>query len=140
MGVVPVFKAVKDGILPLPLPARPMAVLVFVHVNVAPVVGLEKVVPVILFPLQTVIPDGTLTTGKGFTVMVYVETTPGQLLAEGVTVTVAVTGLKPVLEAVKAGILPVPPAASPMEVFELVHEKTVPGVGLEKLVMAIVAP
>ena len=47
---------------------------------------------------------------------------PVQPLAAGVTVIVAITGTVPVLVAVKEAILPVPLAASPMEVVLLVHE------------------
>ena len=36
MGDAPVLVAVKEGILPLPLASRPIDVLLFVHVNVAP--------------------------------------------------------------------------------------------------------
>ena len=46
--------------------------------------------------------------------MVNVVGVPGQPLATGVTVMVAVTALAPALMAVKAAILPVPLAAKPM--------------------------
>ena len=46
---------------------------------------------------------------------------PSQPLAEGVTVTVAVTGALEMLVAVNAAILPVPLAAKPIEVVLLVQ-------------------
>ena len=45
-----------------------------------------------------------------------------QLLADGVTVIVDVSGVVPVLVEVKAGMSPMPLPASPMAVLELVHE------------------
>jgi len=51
----------------------------------------------------------------------------------GVTVTVAMIGLVPVFVAVKAGISPVPLAAIPIAVFELVHENVPPAGVLVKL-------
>jgi hypothetical protein len=67
-----------------------------------------------------------LISGRGLTVIVKVIAVPVHEFAEGVTVMVAVNGLLPVFVAVKAGILPVPLAAKPIEVFELVHEYVVP--------------
>jgi len=51
----------------------------------------------------------------------------------GITVTVAMIGLVPVFVAVKAGISPVPLAAIPIAVFELVHENVPPAGVLVKL-------
>lgn len=45
----------------------------------------------------------------------------------GVTVIVAVTGLVPEFVAANALIVPVPEAPRPIEGFELVHAKVVPG-------------
>ena len=59
--------------------------------------------------------------GEGFTVMIYVEAMPVQVLAVGVTVMVAVIGLLPLSVAVKAAMLPTPLAAKPIAGFELVH-------------------
>jgi len=85
------------------------------------VVVLEKSVPEMVFIGHTVMSPGTATMGEGFTVMMYVEAIPVQELAVGVTLIVAVIGLLPVSVAVKAAILPVPLAASPIAGFELVH-------------------
>ena len=120
-AVVPVLVDVKDGISPMPLPARPMAVLELVHEYVAPVVVLEKSVPGMVFIGHTVMSPGTATMGEGLTVMMYVEATPVHELAVGVTLMVAVIGLLPVSVAVKSAILPVPLAVRPMAGFELVQ-------------------
>ena len=45
-----------------------------------------------------------------------------QLLADGVTVMVDISGVVPVLLEVKAGISPVPLPARPIAVLELAHE------------------
>jgi hypothetical protein len=60
-------------------------------------------------------------TGRGFIVMVYLIGVPEHPFNIGVTVIVADTAKAVVLSAVKLGILPVPPAASPIEVLELVQ-------------------
>ena len=65
---------------------------------------------------------------------------PGQPLAVGVTVTVAVTGFAVLFVPVKEGVLPVPLAARPIEVLEFVHAKVVPGVVLVNTPAATVAP
>ena len=76
----------------------------------------EKFTAVVLAPAHGVWSAGLVTVGVGFTVMVKVWAVPVQPLADGVTVMVAVTGVEPVLVAVKAFIFPLPLAASPMEV------------------------
>src|SRR5687768_11665254 len=62
------------------------------------------------------------------------------LVYEGVTVTVAVTGVVPLLTAVKAAIFPVPLAARPTDVVLFVQLKTVPATALVKLTAVVVAP
>ena len=52
--------------------------------------------------------------GRGLTVIVKEVGVPGQLLAVGVTVIVAVTGFAVALVAVKAAMFPLPLAARPM--------------------------
>jgi len=54
MGVVPVFNPVNDGIFPLPEAAKPMAGLLLVQVNVAPVTLLAGVTNVEALPWQMV--------------------------------------------------------------------------------------
>ena len=72
--------------------------------------------------------------------MVKVIGTPGQLLALGVTVIVATTGVVPELVAVNDGILPVPLAASPIEGALFVQENVVPAIGPESGIGTVVAP
>ncbi len=73
---------------------------------------------------------GTTTTGVGLIVIVYEAGVPGQPLAEGVTVRLAVTGTAVLLIPVKEGVFPVPLAASPILASEFVHANVVPGVVL----------
>ena len=51
-GTVPGFVAVNDGIVPLPLAARPMVGSLFVQANVVPASGLVKAIAVVVAPLQ----------------------------------------------------------------------------------------
>jgi len=44
--------AVNEGTLPEPLAARPMAVLLFVHVKVVPLTGPDNIVEGAMAPLQ----------------------------------------------------------------------------------------
>jgi len=53
--VAPAFVAVNEGIFPLPLAPNPIAVLEFVHVNVAPVGVLVNAEAETVAPLHTVI-------------------------------------------------------------------------------------
>ena len=52
MGAVVVLVAVNEGTLLVPLAARPMAVLLFVHVKVVPLTGPDNVVAGALVLLQ----------------------------------------------------------------------------------------
>jgi len=65
---------------------------------------------------------------------------PAHPLMDGVTVMVAVIGVVPVLVAVKPGIFPLPLAGKPMPVFELVHAKVAPVVGLVNVVAGKASP
>ena len=66
---------------------------------------------------------------------------PGQPKDEtGVTVIVAVTGVLVLLIAVKAGMLPVPLAAKPIDVLLLIQLKLVPATEPEKLTTLVNAP
>lgn len=79
--------------------------------------------------------------GRGFTVIVYEEGVPLQLFADGVTVIVETILVEPALVAVNEGKFPVPLAAErPMAVFELVHAKVAPAVGLENVPMSTIRP
>ena len=52
IGAVVPLVAVKDGMSPEPLAARPIAVLLFVHANVVPLTGPAKDVTGAVAPLQ----------------------------------------------------------------------------------------
>jgi len=134
VGVLPEFVAVKIGTFPVPLEARPIAVLEFVHENDPPAGVLTKPVAGTEALLQTVIFDGTVTVGVGLTVMVYEEGVPIQLLRVAVTVIVADMGEIPVFVAINEDIFPVPLEARPIFVFEFVHEYVAPDGLLVKLV------
>ena len=69
-GVVVVLVAVNPAMLPLPFAAIPIVVFEFVQANVVPGAELVNVVPATAPPLHTIILDGTVTVGVGFTVMV----------------------------------------------------------------------
>ena len=89
--------------------------------------------------LVTISP-GPVIEGDGFTVMVNVCDVPVQVIPSvtlGVTVMVAVTGVLPVLIAVKVDISPVPIAASPMEGLSFVQLNTVLGTGLLKVIAVV---
>lgn len=70
IGAVPVLVAVNAGVFPVPLAARPMAVLELVHAKVVPATPLVKLLAATAPPLHTVMLAGTVTVGIGFTVMV----------------------------------------------------------------------
>ncbi len=71
MVIVPVigefvlFIAVNEGTFPLPLAAKPIDVLLFVHVKVVPVTGPKSVVKGTVTPLQEVLFAIALTVGVG---------------------------------------------------------------------------
>lgn len=88
--------------------------------------------------LHTEMSAGTVTVGAGFTVMVYWAGIPEHPLTVGVTVIVAVTGLRVVLVVVKEGTLPIPLDPSPIEVSEFVHINEPPVGVLTKFVVAII--
>ena len=120
-GEVPVFTAAKAAMFPVPLAANPIDGVLFVQLYVAPGTEPVKLTAVVFAPLQTTWSAGSVTVGVGLTVMVKVCGVPGQPLADGVTVIVAVNGVPPVLTAVNAAMFPVPDAANPIEVVLLVQ-------------------
>jgi hypothetical protein len=120
-GAVPAFTPLKAAMSPLPEAARPMDELLFVQAYVVPDTGLLNVIAVVGEPLHTVWFTILFTPGVGFTVMVNVSGVPGQPLAVGVAVMVAVTGAAPVFTALKDAMLPLPEAPNPMDGSLLVH-------------------
>lgn len=125
IGTFVVFVAIKAGILPVPAPARPIAVLLFVQVNTVPATGPLITMVFIVTPLQAVWLAIAFTDGVGLTVIVKLIVGPVQVtppdVNTGVTVMVATTGALVILVAVKLGILPVPVAARPILTLLLVQ-------------------
>ena len=72
--------------------------------------------------------------------MVNVCGKPVQPFAKGVTVIVAVTGALVIFTALKAGILPMPLAARPIEVLLLIQVKVVPVTAPENAIAFVAAP
>jgi len=144
MGARPVLVAVNEAMLPVPLAARPIAVLEFVQVKVVPAVGLPNVTAVVAVPAQIVWLATALTVGLGFTVMVKVVEAPVQVtpafVKEGVTVMVATTGAVPAFRVVNEAMLPVPLAARPIAGVLFVQLNTVPVAAPEKVTAAVVVP
>ena len=70
IGLLPVFVAVNEAISPVPLAAKPIAVLELVHANEPPDGLLTKFVAETVPLLHTVMFAGAVTVGVGFTVMV----------------------------------------------------------------------
>ena len=114
MGVKPLFVVIKEAMFPLPVAAKPMDGVSFVQSKVVPVTLPENVIAPLATPLHLIRLVIGLTIGVGFMVMVNVFGEPVQVLAEGVTVIVAITGVVPAFIAVKDGIELVPEAAIPI--------------------------
>ena len=121
----PVFTAMNEGILPVPLAASPMEGALLVQANesapVGPVVGLVKLITAVGDPLHNTWLATGFTIGVGFTVMVNVIGVPVQLPILGVTVMVATSGPLVALVVTKGSISPVPDAARPMPVLLFVQ-------------------
>jgi len=112
--------AVKAPILPEPLAAKPMPVvlLVQVYVVVPPEFEVAKLIAGVLVALQTKRSDGWVISPVGFTVIVKLIGEPVQdvppFAKVGVTIIVAIFGDVVVFVAVKTPILPEPLAAKPI--------------------------
>jgi hypothetical protein len=65
IGAFVVFVVVNEGTFPLPLAARPIDVLLFVHVNVVPATGPESGVTGTITPVQEVLFAIALTEAVG---------------------------------------------------------------------------
>lgn len=136
----PLFVAVKEGKLPVPFAARPIEALEFAHAYVAPGGVLVKLTAPEVAPLHTVKLLTGVTTGSGSIVMVKVVATPTQPFAVGATVTVPLTAEVVPFVPVNEAIFPVPFAASPIAVLELIQPKVAPAGVLVKLMAFTVAP
>jgi hypothetical protein len=119
---VPELVAVNGAMLPVPLAARPMLVLLFAHANVLPLTAPVNATAVVKEPLQASWLGGVTTVGVGSTVMPKDCGVPLQPLAEGVTVMVPLAGVVPPLVPLKAAMLPVPVAPRPMPGLVFTHE------------------
>jgi hypothetical protein len=75
-GVVPVFVAVNEPILPVPDEASPIEVFVFVQLYVVPLTAPVNVTVAVLPPLHTVWSDDALIVGVGLTVNTEVSAHP----------------------------------------------------------------
>ena len=80
------FVAVKEGVLVVPLAAKPIVVFELVHVNVAPAGALAKVFAGTAAPAQYVKLGSATTVGNGFTVTVATAVPVAQAPDEAVTV------------------------------------------------------
>ena len=140
-GVEPVFVAVNDGIFPTPAGSSPIAGLLFAHAKLVPEVWLDRLTDPTAIPLQIERLGGTgLISGEGFTVIVKASEGPGQLFSVGVMVMVEVIVAVVKLLAVKAGMLPVPFAPSPIDVVEFDQVKFVPDPGLVTGISGLIMP
>lgn len=140
-GAVPVLVAVNEAILPVPLAARPIEVVLFVQLYTVPGTKPVKLTAVVAAPLHTTWLATALTVGDGLTVMVKVLAVPVQvvppLVKVGVTVMVAVTAALVLLVARNGAILPVPLAPRPIVVLLFVQLYTVPATLPVKLTAAV---
>ena len=113
------FTATNDGILPTPLAAKPIAVLLLTQVKVAPVTGLLNTIAVVGWFAQTVWFATAFTTPVGCIVIVNVVEVPVQgtpaFVITGVTVMVAVIGADVTLLDTNDAMLPLPLAAKPID-------------------------
>jgi hypothetical protein len=125
IGVVPAFTAANAPMLPVPEASSPIEGVSLVQLKVAPAVPVN-VTAVVLAPLHTTWSVGSVRVGVGLTVMVNICGVPTQVANTGVTVMVAITGTPVAFTPVNTPMLPVPLAASPMDVVLLVQLKVVP--------------
>jgi hypothetical protein len=117
----PLLVAINAAILPVPVEASPIPVLLFIQVYVAPATELPKVSVDVSVPLHKVWLKPPVTVGVGFTYIEKLVVVPVQLLAVGVTVIVPAIVDAPVFVAVNDAILPLPVDARPIEVLLFIH-------------------
>jgi hypothetical protein len=128
IGLVVVLIAVKEGILPDPLAANPIPGWLFVQVYWVP--DPTKAMAEVKALWHTTTAFGAVTLGVGFTVIVNDVLEPLQEIPPPVntevTATVPDMGADPPFAAIKEAISPLPEAANPIFVLELVQTKEVP--------------
>ena len=140
IGDVVALVPVKEGILPEPVAARPIAVLLFVHVNVVPLTGPDTLVTGAITPAQYVWLPIELTVGVGLTVIVNADGVPIHPFAAGVAVIVAVIGDVVAFVVVNEGTLPEPLTVRPIAGLLLVHVNVVPLTGPDRFVTGVRTP
>jgi hypothetical protein len=140
IGLALVFVAVNDGMEPVPFAAKPIAGLLLTQEYTVPGTLPVKFTAVVLLPEQRVWSATAFTVGIGFTLIVNDLGVPLVTPSVGVTMIVATTGEVPVLIAVNAAILPVPLAASPIDVLLLTQLKIVPGIELTNTTVLVLVP
>lgn len=121
MGEAVLLTAIKLGTLLFPLASSPTEGLELVQVYVAPAGRLLKLDDETVAPEHTLKLDGTIAAGSGLTVIIYEDEGPAHPFNTGVTVMVELIVVVPEFRAVKAGTSPVPLAAKPIAVLELVQ-------------------
>ena len=140
IGAAVLLVAIKPGILPCPVAASPIAVLLLVQLNIVPATVPVKFTAAVATPLQSVWFGTVAIVGLGFTVMVNVIGNPPHPFADGVAVIVATTGVVPALRATKLAIFPVPLGARPIDGLLFVQLKVAPVVGLIKFTGIVLIP
>jgi hypothetical protein len=136
-GALPVFTAVNDAILPLPLAPNPIEVLSFVQVKTLSGKDADMITAFVAEPLHNAWLGGCSILGVGLTFIVNVRGGPVQPPTLGVTVIVADTIALDGLMAKKGGIFPLPLAARPIAVLLFVQLKFVPVIAPEKLIVLV---
>lgn len=120
-----VLAAVKEAMLPVPLPANPIAELLLVQLKTVPLTAPLKLTGPVALPAQAVWFEIAATVGRGLTLIVKVVGVPVQVtplvVRTGVTVMVEVIAALVVLLAMKEAILPEPLAAIPVAVLLFVQ-------------------
>ena len=139
-GAVPLLMAVKLGISPVPVAARPIDGVLLDQVKVVPATGLPTVIAEALAPLQYVALPMGFTAGVGYTVIENEDDVPVHPFAKGVMSMFAISMAVPGFVDVKDGIFPVPAAARPMDGRLLVQAKVLPATGLPKITAEVTVP
>ena len=114
IGEIVVLVIVNGAMSPVPPAAKPIAVLVFVQLQVTPVMLPVKVMASVVSSLHLVWSAGLSTVGVGLTVMEKETGVPVQPLNVGVTSIVPLIGAVVKLVAVNEVISPVPLAGNPI--------------------------
>jgi hypothetical protein len=139
-GAAPALVATKLAMLPAPLAAKPIEGVSLTQLNVVPATAPVNVMSAVLAPLHNTWSVGSTTVGVGFTVIVKFVVLPAHPLNTGVTVMVDTTGVLPVFTPANAAMLPLPLAASPIEVFVLVQLNVVPPTAPLNVMAVVLAP